>query len=273
MGNDVRKTSVAFVSIAVKPAWRSLTARGPEATLSIGGKMSEQRLERMCRIVFFLGLWCAVVLSTASAFAAPPSNDDCSGAIVIPATAGSSGPYTTAPVDVTNATPQGVDEGLSSACLALNGGTPIDRTIWYAFTPAVSGNYAFNTCYMATGNASTLLDSVITILNGSSGCPAPSASLTCDDSNGCSCGPQTSTCGGPPGAPFEDQAQAVADLVAGNPYYIVAGNYVGDLVPGFGQLAISVSYRVPPSNDTCASPTPLALDRITLRPTEAAHND
>jgi uncharacterized repeat protein (TIGR01451 family) len=205
--------------------------------------------------------------------AAPP-NDDCAGAVVIP----SSGPfpYDTAPVDVTDATPQDTDEGLSDACSALNGGTPIDRTVWFSFTPDVAGLYGFDSSYCVVGGgaaADNLFDSVITVMDSEAGaCPtSSSSSLACDDASG-SCNCYTDSCG-ISGAPYTDQANVLYPLVAGHTYFIVIGDYTGAFTPGFGNVQLQVTYHNPPSNDTCASPTPLALDRVTLGTTAGGTND
>ena len=65
-----------------------------------------------------------------------PTNDDCAGALIIPAV-----PFTTPPVDITNATPQEADDGFH---LCTAGGA--DRTVWYRFTPNESGAYLITTC-------------------------------------------------------------------------------------------------------------------------------
>jgi hypothetical protein len=84
---------------------------------------------------------------------APPSNDDCSGAIPISA---ASLPVVTTPVDVTDATPvsDGAGGGGENFC------TSFEHTIWYTFTPTSSGQYTFATCpSKAPGN--NVVDTVI----------------------------------------------------------------------------------------------------------------
>jgi len=195
-----------------------------------------------------------------------PANDDCSGAIAIPP-AGPF-PYTTAPVDVTDATPQDVDEGLSSTCVTA--GFTMDRSIWYTFTPAVDGLYTFNTC-LTVAAGSTLFDSVITILDSTGGSCPEGTSFGCNDSGGCSC---ASGCGGPAGAPYTDQAKLGQFMTAGHTYFIVAGDFTGAFSGApFQNIAINVTFASPPPNDTCSAPTPLTLDRITFGTTAGATND
>ena len=77
---------------------------------------------------------------SASFGSAPPANDTCAGAEDIPP-AGPF-PYLTAVTgDVTDATTAGDPPAPSCA----DGGTSTSRSIWYSFTPAVSGVYILST--------------------------------------------------------------------------------------------------------------------------------
>ena len=95
-----------------------------------------------------------------------PANDQCAGAIVIPP-AGPF-PHLTAPVDVTFATTTG-DPPLPSCQ------TSVSRSIWYTFTPAVTGSYTISSC-QTEAPASTLPDIVLAIYTGAS-CAGPFTQL------------------------------------------------------------------------------------------------
>ena len=72
-----------------------------------------------------------------SSLFAPPANDVCSGAIVIP-----DGPY-----PVTSAVTAGVDQA-TGAGDPLNSCSPppIENGVWYKWTPAVGGAYSISSC-------------------------------------------------------------------------------------------------------------------------------
>jgi uncharacterized repeat protein (TIGR01451 family) len=186
-----------------------------------------------------------------------PVNDDCTGAIVIP---DGRFPVVTAPVDVTEATPQGSDD--PDACPA-NG---MDATVWFSFTPSASGEYIFSTCLAGGATGSDVYDTVIGIYDN---CPGNSPNeLGCNDSGNCESGVA--------GAPYTDQGVQAVVLTAGTTYYIVAGHWSGDtggISPGYNQIAVQVDLSPAPTNDTCDSPDTLALDRITFGTTASATND
>jgi len=188
---------------------------------------------------------------------APPANDDCTGAIVIPS---GSLPYVTAPVDITDATPQDVDEG-NFTCAT------VDRTVWYSFTPTSSGQYVFSSCGV-TATGSTVYDTVIALFDSTGGVCPEGASLACNDSAACAADL--------PAAPYVDQGTLAAVLTAGETYFVVVGHWsqdLGGVVPGSENVAISVELSPAPENDTCASPTPLTLGQITHGTTASATND
>ncbi len=194
---------------------------------------------------------------------AAPANDDCSGAIVIPPVPVGSYPIVTTPVDVTDATPQGADEGIS-AC------SPIDYTVWYSFTPTDDGVYIFSTCFGNGATGSTVYDSIVSVFDSSGGVCPEAAELNCNDSPGAAC----TSAGG--GAPYWDQGITSAFLTAGTTYFVVLGHWaddVGGIVPGFNELALEVDITFPPANDTCAGAEPLALSMVSRGTTAAANND
>src|SRR5262245_19431197 len=93
-----------------------------------------------------------------SALVDAPSNDECANAVIVPSV-----PFTAPPADITNATPQEVDEGFLHPCQEEVGA---DRTVWYSFTPASTGRYVITTCPARGATGSTVYDSFISIFDG-----------------------------------------------------------------------------------------------------------
>jgi len=198
-----------------------------------------------------------------------PSNDDCSGAIAIP-----DGPFplVTQPVDITDATPQEEDDGFHPCTFPAPEGLPSggDRTIWYSFTPSVTGAYVFSTCEGNGATGNTVYDTVISVFASIGGaCPVPGSGISCNDSaTGCS----TSS----PDAPYVDQSTTIAPLEAGNTYFISVGHWaadIGGVAPGLSDVAILVDITPAPDNDTCSGALPLTLNRVTTGSTFNATND
>ena len=177
--------------------------------------------------------------------AAPPVNDTCAGAEVIPA-AGPF-PYLTAVTDTTMATI--TSDPPSPSC--PNAPFTLSRSIWYRFTPSTSAQYTISSCSSETGT--TVSDTVMTIYTSAS-CAGPFTELPtgiftdgCDDDM-CVVG---------------DGLQSVitTQLDAGTIYFIVMWEY-GSSPPVAGmtnvQLHVTQFPRVP--NDTCAGAIPLSLN-------------
>jgi uncharacterized repeat protein (TIGR01451 family) len=193
---------------------------------------------------------------------APPANDDCSAAVVVPGV-----PYTSPVVDITDATPQESNDGFHT-CAAAGA----DRTVWYQFTPAATGAYVITTCPARGATGSTVYDTLISIFDGTSGCPAPGPALACDDSTSCA--------SALPGAPYVDQATIAPVLIAGTTYYISAGHWTDDaggVTPGYENVSVHIELSPAPSNDTCgaggSNATPLFLNRVVKGTTASAAND
>ena len=166
---------------------------------------------------------------------APPSNDDCTGAIVIPS---GSLPVVTAAVDITDATPQDVDETILSCATT-------DRTIWYSFTPAITAGYVISTCNGNGATGSTVYDTVLAVYESTGGGCPQATQLGCNDTAG-------GCVANVPGAPYVDQSTVAAVLTAGTTYYIVAGHWsqdTGGVSPGFENIAVKVDISPSPSND------------------------
>jgi uncharacterized repeat protein (TIGR01451 family) len=170
--------------------------------------------------------------------AAPP-NDDCVAAQVIPA--GGPFPYVTTPVDMTNA-----NTALEAAFACTTSG---NRSVWYTFTPAASGNYKFSTC-QGWASFNTLRDTILGVYSGACGALV---SIGCDDDD--------TTCLGYDG--LERWSTAGAALTAGTQYFIQVAAFGSGTtaapVPGFGIVQLSVDF-VPPPNDNCSAALALTLN-------------
>lgn len=181
---------------------------------------------------------------------APPPNDLCAGAQVIPG--GGPFPYLTTTVDITNATVTG--DPTVWSCLST-----VNHVAWYDFTPAVSGTYTFTTCQNAAPGT-TCLDTVLAVYTSSTGaCGGTYTSVVCNDNDsGCTGGTSRST--------------VSATLTVGQRYFVLVGS-PGTTVPQPGGVQVQVGYIPPPPNDTCATPIPLALGVPVAGTTAGAIND
>ena len=182
-----------------------------------------------------------------------PSNDLCAGSEVIPA----AGPFpylTATTADITDATTTG-DPNVPSC--AFNGG-PVSRSIWYVFTPSTTGTYTFSVCADAP-TASTVDDTVLAVYTTAGGCAGPFTQIACDDD----------TC-------VTESLQSVAsiNLTSGTLYYIVVWKW-DTPAPTAGNTAVQmrVTLTLPPTNDTCATATTLALNTPLSGSTALGTND
>src|SRR2546425_4894446 len=99
--------------------------------------------------------------------AAPPPNDTCAGAEVIPA----NGPFPHLTVirDILSATTNG--DPTAPSCITYSP-TNLTRSVWYSFRPAASGRYLISSCSDAP-TATTVEDTVMAIYGSTSGCAGP----------------------------------------------------------------------------------------------------
>jgi hypothetical protein len=168
----------------------------------------------------------AALLSTAiiTAVAAPPANDTCPGAVVISSSAPL--PYLTHVVtNVSAATSEG-DPTAPTNCVAstFNG-------VWFAYQPAVSGNYTFS---VSADTATTLLDSAMAVYSSVGNC-AGLTLIACNDDEG-------------------DLKSAIhIGLTSGVTYYVLVWSAFLPADPGDDSVQLRVSRPVVPSNDTCAN--------------------
>jgi hypothetical protein len=189
---------------------------------------------------------------------APPSNDTCVGAIVIPG----AGPFpvNTTPVDVTDATVGG-DPPTPSCFIA---GT-LNRSIWYTFTPSVTATYTLTTC-QSDGAATTLDDPIMSVYTSTGGCGGPFTEIpTAGPSTGCNDDGCIS---------LAFQPVIITQLSAGVQYYIVIRDLTSTPPPVNGNIVqLIVRQATVPGNDTCASPVALTLGTPINGTSQGATND
>lgn len=180
------------------------------------------------------------------AMAAPPTNDKCPGAEVIPA----AGPFphlSTLIPDLGQATTSG---DATPSCV-----TTFSRGVWYSFTPTVTAEYQISTCNPSTGT--TIFDSVLSVYTSSNG---TCSGVMMEVLNGCS----DDECG--------KRSAVFLTLTAGTTYYIIASKW-GTGAPPAGETAMQVEVTKTPSNDTCESPPNLPLNRTVSGALTLANND
>lgn len=155
---------------------------------------------------------------------APPVNDDCAGALIIPA----AGPFpylTPITLDITDASTDG-DPDFPSC------GPDLSRSVWYRFTPEASAAYAFSVC---DDSATTVIDTVMAIFHSANGCAGPFTEVDCNDDV---CGLRSGT---------------VTTLSSNQTYYILVWLY-GIEPPFSGETAVQLRVAKPvvPANDLCS---------------------
>src|ERR1043166_5966383 len=226
--------------------------RANSLRVSEAGDVSLQVMMRIFCVALFL-----VAGAGLPALAQPPTNDVCSGAEVIPATAF---PVWTSITDISEATTNS-DPPLASCSF----GNAFSHSVWYSFTPVDAAFYTISSC--ADGpTATSVPDTFMAIYTSSGGCggvltevPSGEMSFGCADD---SCGPGFT------------QAAITTQLSAGTSYYIVV--WQSDVNPppaGSTGLQLCVSKTTPPVNDTGAGAIPVSLNLPVLGTTVLAHND
>ena len=153
---------------------------------------------------------------------ATPANDACSGAAPI----AGPGPHG---FDTTSATTGA--QGQTNPLCSSFGTTGIANDVWFAWTAGFTGTAAATMCAGASHDAK------LAVYAGA-GCPG-AAAIACDDDYCAFAGP----------------SRAVFPCVAGQVYTIQIGNYPS---ASGGAGTFTVDPFFPPSNDGCASATPVA---------------
>src|SRR5262245_2835847 len=193
------------------------------------------KISRRRAVIPAAAIMLAAACSWSAAIAAPPANDVCAQAIVVPG-AGPY-PYLSPVVDL-------ADAGISGDPPAPSCQSSVSRSVWFAFTPAIDNEYTFSLCPEAP-TATTVEDTVLAIYTSAGGCGGPFAQVAggCDDD---SCA-------------LTSLQSVIADIPiqAGTTYFIVAWKY-SSTAPQANRS--SVQLRVtqapppppPPPNDQCA---------------------
>ena len=168
-----------------------------------------------------------------AASAATPANDTCASAEAIPG----AGPFPalSSVVDITDATSGG--DPSSPACQP-----DVSHGVWFSFTPAADGDYAFSVCADAP-TATTVEDTVLAVYDLGGGCAAP-----VPVANGCS----DDSCG----SGGLQSGVAALSLTGGHPYAAVVWIYGAAAPPtGFADVQLRVERNPPtappPPNDRC----------------------
>ncbi len=184
---------------------------------------------------------------------APPVNDVCGGAEVVPA-AGPF-PYLTTVTNIFEATATGDP----LATCGSSGGVGI----WYTFTPSTTNTYQFQTCNPPTATATS--DTILTIFTSTGACGGPFTSFACND-DGCGL-----------------KSLVSASLTAGTTYYILAYKYSTTLPLVTDTIQVQVSIAPtptptpttppPPGNETCAGPIALSLNTLVNGSLASSVND
>ena len=179
-----------------------------------------------------------------AAVAAPPANDTCAGAEVVPA-AGPF-PFLSSVVNVAEATLTG--DPPEPSCFADK-----SRSVWYRFAPSQTAFYRLTTCADAP-TATTLDDSRMAIYTSSGGCAGPFTELpfVAGVTNGC----------GNDGCRSEGgQAEILTQLTSGTEYFVVIWKSGQPAPPPAGSsVQLRVERNLAPANDTCAGASPITLN-------------
>ncbi|MDB6035180.1 MAG: C-terminal target protein [Verrucomicrobiales bacterium] len=180
-------------------------------------------LESVKKIFCWLLLSLVCVLTSKEGRAAAPANDLCSGALVIP----SAGPFPYLTQVITN-----ISEATITGDPVLSCSANKSRSVWFRFSPAVSGTYAFST---AADTATTLPDTVMGLYSGNN-CSSGFTERYCADDE-----------------PGDMRAAFSTNLTAGTMYFIVVWIY--DVDPPVAEqdwLQLRVSKPATPANDLCS---------------------
>lgn len=166
------------------------------------------------------------MLCALEANAAPPANDECSGAEVIDMT----GPFPWLSSITTN-----MHEATTNSDppqpLDCYGGA-ITKSVWYQFSPPESGLYTVSLKFTAT----TMGDTMMGIYTSPGGCAGPFTQFACNDDTG------------------DLQSAILTNFNAATTYYVVIWHTLtSDLEPENRQLQLKVTPVLPAANDFCES--------------------
>ncbi len=195
---------------------------------------------------------------------AVPPNDVCSGAQVIPATAGAISPYLTPITDILDATDAG-DPNTENTCQ-----TNVQHGVWYVFTPQKEAFYTLSTLPQDTPGT-TVDDTVLAIFTSVGDCAGPFVEIPSTEFS-VGCNDDFDPLG------QEYHAALTTLLNAGTTYYILAWHYfdVDDpfpLGPGASTIQLRITRTIPPHNDDCSQAEVVTLNLPVIGTTFRATND
>jgi hypothetical protein len=176
-------------------------------------------------VAFGLAFFCLVLIVAALDLqAAPPANDQCSGAEIMNTT-GASPWFSLVTTNMHEATTAG-DPPQPTACY----GGPISKSIWYEFTPPANGLYTVSLKFTAT----TMEDSLMGIYTSQNGCAGPFTQFACNDDVG------------------GLQSAITTNFNAGTTYYVVIWHTLTiPLEEGQRDVQLKVVKVEAPANDLC----------------------
>lgn len=198
----------------------------------------------------------------------PPANDECAGAYLIPDGATNSGDYpvcspiTTGVQEATPdcAAPSGTDP---ASCLAP--GQYIANTVWYTWTPSISGYYLLIACPAGAcgpgGTSTDDDDGTIALYTSDAGCGGTFTMVGCNDDFCHSSGPS--------------RIGPIA-LTAGQQYYLMAGNWSQASCSTAGIIdnyEIRIEQAFPPANDVCGGAIEIGLNSPVVGNSNALTNN
>lgn len=185
-----------------------------------------------CCFVRVFCLLAGVLAFSSVALAAPPANDLCTGAELIPG-AGPF-PFVTTTSDLMEATTVG-DPPAPRDCYDSDA---ISRSLWYQFTPTTTGLYTVST----KDNGTTVLDTLLGVYTSAAGCDGPFTLVACNDDEGI------------------NDAQVLrsaltANFDAGTTYYFVVWTtFTATNAPNPNESSVQLTITKPavPANDLCS---------------------
>jgi hypothetical protein len=176
-------------------------------------------------VAFGLAFFCLTLLGVAMrGQAAPPTNDECNGAEII-SLSGASPWLSSITTNMHEATVVN-DPPQPTNCYA----GPISKSIWYEFTPVVSGLYTVSLKFTAT----TMEDSLMGIYTSPMACGGPFTQYACNDDIGTL------------------QSAVTTNFNAGTRYYVVIWHTLTTPLPEAQRnVQLKITKVEPPLNDTC----------------------
>jgi hypothetical protein len=182
-----------------------------------------RRLLFLGLLLGLFGLLGLLGIGMGRAMAAPPANDTCAGAVLIPST---TFPYWT-PI-LTNIDEATLDGDPLPSCI---GGAR--RGVWYRFVPSQDGTYTFST---GPDTATTAFDTILAVY-AAANCGLVTNEVACNDDSGAG----------------NNRAGLLVELKATTNYFVLVWlSEADDFPPNSLSMQLRVDRPTRPINDTCA---------------------